>query len=261
MTIRDRAEALASVQETRKLGAWTYGVAGQGPAVLLLAGGTGIGIGWLDLVLALHSDYRTIAVDYPPGVSTIDELAQGVLDVLDAENIEAAHIVGQSAGGMLAEMVSRAAPDRVRSMTLTGTGLYGDEDVARLEQKLAALEAAPWEQTRAAMATSLRAAWQDADEADFWIGRIDQAVSQEGLVNSYRYLLDVARRADRLRPAWQGPVLLLRAGDDPLITEAHTQRLANLHPGAEIRVLPSGGHSLLVSRPGEYITAVREFLA
>jgi hypothetical protein len=95
MTIRDRAEALASVQETRKLGAWTYGVAGQGPAVLLLAGGTGIGIGWLDLVLALHSDYRTIAVDYPPGVSTIDELAQGVLDVLDAENIEAAHVVGR----------------------------------------------------------------------------------------------------------------------------------------------------------------------
>jgi aminoacrylate hydrolase len=147
---------------------WHYYVGtGHGETVLLLPGGTGIGIGWLDLALALHPRYRAISVDYPHSVSTFDDLAEGVLAVLEAENVEQVHVVGQSAGGMLAEVFSRLAPDRVRSMVLSGTGLYGPEDVPRLEQRLAAIQTTPWQQTRAAILDGLRHTWKDAAEAEF----------------------------------------------------------------------------------------------
>ncbi|MFC0111344.1 alpha/beta fold hydrolase [Kibdelosporangium aridum] len=270
MTIRERAAEFSRVREGKELRAgshiWRYSLAGQGETVLLLPGGAGIGIGWLDLVLALYPRYRTIAVDYPTTASSFDELADGVLAVLGAENVQRMHVVGQSAGGMLAEVLSRRIPDRIRTMALSGAGLYGSEDVPRLERKLVAIQSAPWEETRTATAKALRAAWQDAEEADFWIEQVDAAYRADGalgLINSYRALIGIARRSEQLmreRPR-QGPVLLLKADDDPLITEAHTQRLIGMHPGCEIRTFPTGGHSLLIGRTQDYIAAVAEFLA
>ncbi|WP_143445973.1 WXG100 family type VII secretion target [Kibdelosporangium aridum] len=127
-------------------------------------------------------------MDYSTTASSFDELADGVLAVLGAENVQRLHVVGQSAGGMLAEVLSRRMPDRIRTMALSGAGLYGSEDVPRLERKLSAIESAPWEETRTATAKALRAAWQDAEEADFWI----EVVGHCCVVSSCRLQCDTA---------------------------------------------------------------------
>ncbi|MFJ9106237.1 alpha/beta fold hydrolase [Streptomyces sp. NPDC102405] len=270
-SIGDRAVVFESTLGSRECVAgahrWRYDAGGEGETVILLPGGIGLGIGWLDLALALAPSMRVISVDYPHTAASFDELADGVLAVLDAEGVGGAHVVGQSAGGMLAEVLSRRAPGRIRSMVLSGTGLYGPEDIPRLGQKLAALRAMPVRQLRKAVLASLRAAWEDAEEAEFWVGRVDAAFSDAQLrqssVNSCRALLHLAQRAGELRqrPAWQGPMLMVRAKDDTLITALHTQRLLDLHPECDVRVFPTGGHSLLVTRPAEYTAAVGEFLA
>jgi pimeloyl-ACP methyl ester carboxylesterase len=166
---------------------------------------------------------------------------------------------------MLAEVLSRRAPQRVRSMVLSGTGLYGPEDVARLEQRLAAARSTPETQLREVVLTSLRSVWKDSDEADFWVERVDAAYrdgGREGTINSYLSMLDLAHRVHEFdaASAWQGPVLILKAEDDPLITQTHTRRLVGLHPGCVVRTFPDGGHSLLISRTQEYTAAVTEFL-
>jgi pimeloyl-ACP methyl ester carboxylesterase len=69
-------------------------------------------------------------------------------------------------------------------------------------------------------------------------------------------MLDLARRSGELLPCWDGPTLMLAAADDPLITPTHRQRLLDLHPGTKLRVFPDGGHSLLLSRPADYLTEV-----
>ncbi|MEV0680086.1 alpha/beta fold hydrolase [Actinosynnema sp. NPDC050436] len=237
---------------------------GQGEAVLLLPGGAGIGISWLDLALALRADHRVLTVDYPATPTTLAELADAVRAVLDAEGLDRAHVVGQSAGGMLAEVLSRRAPDRVASLTFSGTGLYGAEDVERLTGRLAAIRDAPWEQTLDAARTALRAAWQDSPDADFWIDQVEAAyrrIGRDGVANSYAMLVDLARNSAGLHPSsWDGPVLVLAAADDPLITPLHRQRLLDLHPGARVRVFRDGGHSLLLTRPDEYLAEVTRHL-
>ncbi len=166
---------------------------------------------------------------------------------------------------MLAEVLSQYAPDRVRSLMLTGTGLYGPEDINRLQTSLTRTRDTPFDDTLAAIGASLRNTWKDAAEADFWVERVDAATRTAGhqaAINSYQRLLDAARRLTDLHPRtpWQGPTLIIRADDDPLITTTHTQRLQDLHPDAELRTFPDGGHSLLLSRPTDYITAITEFL-
>lgn len=261
--IEQRAAEFERLHRVGESADWRYYTAGEGETVLLLPGGAGIGIGWLDLALGLRTDYRTLTVDYPPSAGTLDELAEGLLRVLDAEGVDRVHVVGQSAGGMLAEVFTRHAPDRVASLVFSGTGLYGAEDVARLGARLAAIRDAPWEQTLAAARDALRAAWRDSPDAGFWVARVDAAYrrsGRDGLVNSYAALLDLAHRSAGLRPAWHGPVLVLAAADDPLITPVHRQRLLDLHPGAEVRVFPDGGHSLPLTRPADYLAEVTRHL-
>ncbi|GAB2639950.1 alpha/beta fold hydrolase [Nocardia goodfellowii] len=267
-SVLDRAAAFDRDHETVSLRAggheWTYYRGGEGTPVLLLPGGAGIAISWLDLTPALRPGYRTLTVDYPPGPTTLEELADGVLGILDAEHIDSIHVIGQSAGGMLAEVLSQRAPARVRSLVLTSTGLYGPEDLARLRTSLARTRDTPWDDTLAAIGHSLRKTWKDAAEADFWVERVGHATrtaGQQGAVTSYRRLLDAAQRLTDLHPEtpWHGPALIIRAADDPLITAAHTQRLQDLHPDAELLVFPDGGHSLLLSRPADYVDAVTDF--
>ncbi|WP_330230509.1 alpha/beta hydrolase [Nocardia sp. NBC_00508] len=268
-SIQSRAAAFERDLErrNRRIGPhdWSFHVGGGGDAVVLLPGGAGIAIGWLDLAPALHLAYRVVAVDYPSTATTFDELADGVVAILDGEGIGSAQVVGQSAGGMLAEVLSQRAPDRVRSIVFTGTGLYGPEDESRLAARVAATDSTPWEQTRAAAREALRSAWKDSGEAEFWVECVDvayQRSGQRGAANSLRCLLDLARRLPELQqqPAWQGPSLIVRADDDSLITGLHLQRLRELHPHSEFRPFSDGGHSLLVSRPSDYVATVTDFL-
>ncbi|WP_280395825.1 alpha/beta fold hydrolase [Nocardia brasiliensis] len=269
-SIQTRAAAFLDAHDSRKSTAgqhdWHYYAGGAGDPVLLLTGGAGIGIGWLDVAHALTPRFRTIAPDYPSGITSCAELVDGLVALLDAEAIERAHVVGQSAGGMFAELLSRRVPERVRSLTLSSTGLYGPEDVDRLRARIEVTLATPWPETRAAIQSALRATWKDSDEAEFWIDQVLRASDVHGSVgsaNSYGLLLELAEQVDDLLrgPAWSGPTLILRADDDPLITSTHTDRLRELHPGSEYRTFTEGGHSLAISRTADYIALVTEFLS
>ncbi|WP_159080626.1 alpha/beta fold hydrolase [Nocardia suismassiliense] len=269
-SIHQRAADFLRTHDSKKLGVgqhdWRYYTGGTGDPVLLLSGGAGIGISWLDVASALIPRFRTIAPDYPSGVGSVAELVDGVVAVLDAEGVDRAHVVGQSAGGMFAELLSRRAPDRVRSLTLSSTGLYGPEDVDRLRMRVDTTVATPWPETQAAIRTALRSTWADSEEAEFWIEQVvtaTDAAGSAGAANSYRLLLELAEGVDELMrgPAWSGPTLIFRADDDPLITSTHTGRLRDLHPGCEFRTFTEGGHSLLISRTADYVATVTEFLS
>ncbi|MEU7220943.1 alpha/beta fold hydrolase [Nocardia iowensis] len=268
-SIRERAAVFLQEHDSKRLVVgqhdWHYYTGGGGDPVLLLSGGAGIGIGWIDLAHALVPRFRTLAPDYPSSVGSCAELVDGLVALLDAEGIDLVHVVGQSAGGMFAELLSRRAPDRVRSLILSSTGLYGPEDVERLRMRVETTLATPWSETQEAIRTALRGTWKDSDDAEFWIEQVvstSDAAGSAGAANSYRLLLELAEGVDELMrgPAWDGPTLIFRADDDPLITTSHTERLRELHPNCDFRTFAEGGHSLLLSRTADYIDVVHEFL-
>ena len=57
----------------------------------------------------------------PPVPYTLSDMAADAAGVLDALNIEKAHIIGASMGGMIAQHVADLAPERVQSLTLMMT--------------------------------------------------------------------------------------------------------------------------------------------
>jgi pimeloyl-ACP methyl ester carboxylesterase len=107
----------------------SYFVEGEGPPVVLIQGiGIG-GEGWRPQVGGLGARWRCMGFDnrgfgasQPLGDEvTVELMAQDVLALMDAEGWESAHVAAHSLGGLVALHVARAAPARVRSLSLLCT--------------------------------------------------------------------------------------------------------------------------------------------
>ena len=108
-------------------GAFSIIEAGEGPPVLMLHGLGGTKASFLPSIAALAPSFRTVAVDllgfgdsdkplgasYGPGFQ-----ARAVEQLLDALELEHAHIVGHSMGGRVALELGFAHPDRTDGLVL-----------------------------------------------------------------------------------------------------------------------------------------------
>src|SRR5215210_7940806 len=108
--------------------------AGQGDDVIFISGLADEGACWADQVAGL-SDRRRITTfdnrgvgrsESPPGEYRIVDFAADTTALMDALGIERAHIVGSSMGGAIAQELTLAHPDKVRSLVLNGTYCRGD---------------------------------------------------------------------------------------------------------------------------------------
>lgn len=103
-----------------------YKEAGEGPPVLLIHGLAGDHTAWLNQVDALKDRFRVVVFDnrgagqstqMDEPVSTQD-LAGDTIGLMEALELQGAHIVGRSMGGAIAQHVALERPDLVASLVL-----------------------------------------------------------------------------------------------------------------------------------------------
>jgi pimeloyl-ACP methyl ester carboxylesterase len=132
--------------------------AGRGKTVLCLPGLGGTKASFLSTVAALADSYRVVAVDLP-GFGESDKpiaapynapwFARTAFSVLDALEVERAHLVGNSMGGRVAIEAGFVEPERVRRIVLLSPALAWLRDrrwapiVRALRPELGLLQLAP----------------------------------------------------------------------------------------------------------------------
>jgi 3-oxoadipate enol-lactonase len=128
-----------------------YVRAGSGEPMLLIQGMAATHVTWGRPFLApLEESFECIVFDNRGmGLSgpaempfTINDLAGDAIALLDALEIEQAHIVGISMGGMIAQELSLAHPGRIRTLTLGATYCGGPEGTLMAPEDLEMLAAA-----------------------------------------------------------------------------------------------------------------------
>jgi pimeloyl-ACP methyl ester carboxylesterase len=189
----------------------------------------------------------------PRAPFTLADMAADALGVLDALNIERAHIVGVSMGGMIAQRVAIAAPDRVLSLTsiMSSSGARGLPSAE--PQVLKALLSRPASSAPQDVVNHYINLYTVIGSPDFVVPEADlRERILAGVVRSFRpvgtmrqMLAIVAdtTRADELQRI-RCPTLVVHGKADPLVPLACGQDTARRIPGAHFEAIDGMGHDL-----------------
>jgi pimeloyl-ACP methyl ester carboxylesterase len=242
----------------------TFGDPGD-PPILLIMGVAASMLWWEDGFcrmladggrLVIRYDHRDTgrSVTYEPGAPEYTEadLVADPTGVLDALGLDAAHVVGTSMGGALAQLLTLDYPERVTSLVLMSTsGGAGDSDLpGASDAYIRALDGQEVD-------------WSDPESIVDYVVADCRALSgrrafDEARVRE-RVRRDVARATNpaSARNHWalegEGPwrarlssiavrTLVIHGSADPLFPLPHGEALAREIPGARLMVLDGAGH-------------------
>ncbi len=189
----------------------------------------------------------------PSAPYSLSDMAADSLGVLAALGIGQAHVVGASMGGMIAQRVALAAPDRVLSLTsiMSSSGAKGLPQ-ARPEV-MAALLRRPASHSPQALADHYVRLFQvigspalPTPEAELR-QRILQGVARGyDPVGTQRQMLAIMADSGRATQLSRisAPTLVLHGKADPLVPFAHGQDTARRIPGAQLVGIEGMGHDL-----------------
>src|SRR6478672_1114989 len=116
----------------------SYERSGSGEPLLLIMGMSGTARHWDETFLdELRRDFEVIVFDHRgvgastplEGSLTIARMADDATGLLRVLELESAHVVGFSMGGMIAQELALAHPELVRTLTLGDTYCGGDGSV------------------------------------------------------------------------------------------------------------------------------------
>jgi pimeloyl-ACP methyl ester carboxylesterase len=213
--------------------------------------------------------YRVIAPSYAR-VPTAAQLLDGLAGVLDAEGVRAAHVLGPSYGGLVAQCLVRRHPGRVKTLILANTAVPPRRLLWPARIFLALLPLVPLAWLRALRERTLARAFSgvpsvpEEDQA-FWREyqhELISRLSKAELRAMYRVGIDLVERF-RFTPgdlaSWPGRVLILESHRDILTPEQRAE-LRRCYPRAEVHTFRGAGHAPWMSHKKEYLSVINEFL-
>ena len=200
----------------------------------------------------------------------LDDMAQDVVGLLDALGIKAAHIVGASMGGMIAQLVAVNHPEHTLSMTsiMSTTGRPGLTQ-ARPEI-MAVLVTPPKSDSREDRAAAFKGTFRtigspgfpatDAELAALADAMVDRGpYNPAGIARQMVSIMSSEPRHEKLKGV-KAPALVLHGKDDPLVPLDGGEDTAKAIPNSEFIVVPGMAHDFTEALMPQFIEHVGGFL-
>lgn len=259
---------------------------GEGPPVLLMHGGLGEAFQWGPLLAGLARRHRVLAVDRPGhgladpfdfrGVHLLALARRFIGEVLDAESLAAASLVGSSMGGLWSVSFALAHPERVPRLVLAASPAGVTRHIP-LQMRLGTLPGLRTLVRRVMLRPtpdSVRAFWgqmlvvhPERLDADFLAL---SAASQRRNAPSWFTLIDRCFDIRGLRPdlllaaRWPElavPTTLVWGEKDAWAAPELGDAVAARNPRIKMVRLPDAGHAPWFDAPGPVLAAIETALA
>lgn len=241
----------------------TFGDAGAAP--LLLISGLGMQlVGWDVEFCSLLVDREFYGIRFDNrdvGLTTwmdggegynLDDMAEDAVGLLDWLRIPAAHIVGASMGGFIAQLMAVNHPERVLSLTSLISGPNGEDQVQPTQEAVALLMTPPRDTREGRIAQGLFSKQtllgpDDPYEEEWERPRVERAVDRAyhpaGFVRQLQAIGAAPSRIPRLG-SLRVPALVVHGDADILIPVENGRRVAAAIPGARYIEIPGMGHDI-----------------
>lgn len=271
-------------------------VAGDGPPVLFLHGGSSSGVNWAPLVAGLPG-FRCLVVDRP-GCGLSDPVAGGaklsdlseierfadrlVADVLDGLELDRAHVVATSLGGYSAIRGAAAHPGRFARIVEVTWPMGAPIRYVPMSMRVAAVPGLGMLMTKVpptrfavraivkqiGLGRALESGRVSDEMIDWFLAllRDTDTVANEiranpDLVTPVRGINPRILLPDELLGRVESPILFVWGGEDPMGGEDVARPFATKFPDASLELLDLAGHAPWIDDPDRCASLISEFLA
>jgi pimeloyl-ACP methyl ester carboxylesterase len=241
-------------------------------APLLLVHGLGYARwGWEPVVESLADAHEVVLFDNrgigesdaPLGPYSVRMLAEDAVAVLDAAELERAHVLGTSLGGMAAQELAIGWPDRVDRLVLACTTPGGPNAAPMPAPTVQLMQQAPTLPPE----TALRRFVENALGSRTNEALVERILAHRFATAQSPVAWAAQAAAGATFDAWgrlgeiTAPTLVLTGDEDAVVDSRNSELLAQRIPGARLEVFSGTGHLFFWQDPGRFEQVVTEFLA
>jgi pimeloyl-ACP methyl ester carboxylesterase len=194
----------------------------------------------------------------------LQDMAQDVIGLMDALDIKSAHLVGASMGGMIAQEIAIAFPQRLRSLTSI-MSTTGNPKVPPPTREATAVLMAPPPTTKEEYFARFAQTWKVLRAGSFPEDEaLDRARAERtyerglnpaGVGRQLRAILASGSRKERLRSV-TAPTLVIHGTVDPLVRPEGGKDTAASISGAKLLMIEGMGHALPIPMWPQIIDAI-----
>lgn len=247
-----------------------YESQGSGEAVLFAHGAGGNAGIWFEQVAAFSDRYQCIAFDHrtfarspadPASINPV-QFRDDALAVLDALDVRDAHLVAQSMGGWTCMRLLLDCPERVRSVTMSGTpgGLENRQPTESVRNLTRSGDKGADDQVSSGvLATMSKATARDPVRMQLY-----QAINAFNTEFSMASLRSITLPEFEISAAMvagvEQPVLFIAGAEDPLFPSDLLSGYVPWFRDARIEVVKDSGHSPYFEQPAVFNALLADFL-
>jgi pimeloyl-ACP methyl ester carboxylesterase len=243
---------------------------GEGSPVVLIHGMGSDHTVWEGLIPLLKEDYKVIAVDLrghglsskTPGPYSIKVFAEDIHQFLETLNIDQAHFMGHSMGGVILQELAVVYPERFKSLTLISSFAYIDPPLKEILINLKKII------TREGYKAFFDECLQLANTPEFIKENRElfssirdenaRVCSVSSIVDTIDACLDVNFR-DSIRDI-RTPALIIAGEKDVFTPPYHGIKISEGIRNSKMEIIEGGCHNLLVEKPFETYSVIKGFL-
>ena len=247
-------------------------ILGSGEPMVLINGLGRTGQHWLGFDQELAKYYKLFVPDnrglgnshkmWADKGMSVNQMAQDIVDLLDAHKIDSAHVVGLSLGGMISLELGSKFAERVKSLTIINSSVGG---TLRPRISIAAV---------VGLMTSAVARREMFDRSfDFLIGgaeerrqdiitewqRIARDMKIPARVINRQLLAAIKYKGDGIESI-KAPTFVIMSSDDKFVPPGNSKVIAKRIKNSVLKNFPIGGHEITVARPVELSASINELI-
>ncbi len=242
---------------------WNYYAGGKGNKTIFFIHGMGGSYDlWWQQIVEFEKDYKVITYTLPENINSLKKASEGILKILDAENVDKFYVVGTSMGGYIAQYLVNTIPFRIEKAVFGNTfppnNLIVKENeteskvipflpeiiISKLGKKKLNDEIVP-----AAKSSPLLKAFLTS-----------LPFSKKQFINRYHIVIDKFTPFPDRYKVKRIPKLIIESDNDPLIQPALQKEIKELYANAEVFTFHNEGHFPYINASSTYNKVLRDFL-
>ncbi|UCE11928.1 MAG: alpha/beta hydrolase [Candidatus Thorarchaeota archaeon] len=197
---------------------------------------------------------------------SLQDMAADAIGLLDALDIESAHVMGASMGGMIAQIIATEYPERVRTLTSIMSSTNNPDLPGPSSEAQTVLLSPPSPSREKYIEDSVKA-WKVLNGPVFPIDEdlvrekagndFDRSYYPDGSARQLMAILAVGDRTQKLGEV-KTPTLVIHGDADPLVPVECGKATAEAIVGSKLLIIEGMGHSIPVEVAPRIIDAISE---